>query len=161
MLSCDWLRRLTLSIIYRSCRLVLQKNSCPVYSTLSHHQNGWLPPMARCSTHTNFMYPTINTRQFHTSMLHLQDSPPSGPPTQEPEKSPQVVRKSLGQKVVDEIKHFYHGFRLLWIDTTVAARMVWRLLHGQVLTRRERRRVRYYTAPFSSAHVRPILHVRQ
>lgn len=97
--------------------------------------------MARCSTHTNFMYPTIHTRQFHTSMLQLQDSPPSGPPTPEPEKSPQVVRKSLGQRVLDEIKHFYHGFRLLWIDTTVAARMVWRLLHGQVLTRRERRRL--------------------
>lgn len=30
---------------------------------------------------------------------------------------------------------------MLWIDTKVAARMVWRLLHGQVLTRRERRRV--------------------
>nr|XP_054506622.1 LETM1 domain-containing protein LETM2, mitochondrial isoform X3 [Agelaius phoeniceus] len=50
-------------------------------------------------------------------------------------------RKSLRQRVVDELKHYYHGFHLLWIDTKVAARMVWRLLHGQVLTRRERRRL--------------------
>jgi len=42
---------------------------------------------------------------------------------------------------VGELKHYYNGFHLLWIDTKVAARMVWRLLHGQVLTRRERRRV--------------------
>ncbi|XP_044134968.1 LETM1 domain-containing protein LETM2, mitochondrial [Bufo gargarizans] len=129
------------SLRSRSCRLVLQKNSCPLFSTLSHHQNGHLPPMARCATHTNFMYPTINNRHFHTSVLQLQNVPPSTPPTEVPEKSPQVIPKSLGQRVVDEIKHFYHGFRLLWIDTKVAARMVWRLLHGQILTRRERRRL--------------------
>ncbi|NXG75189.1 LETM1 protein, partial [Baryphthengus martii] len=49
-------------------------------------------------------------------------------------------KKSLRQKIVDELKHYYNGFHLLWIDTKVAGRMVWRLLHGQVLTRRERRR---------------------
>lgn len=52
-----------------------------------------------------------------------------------------VVRKSLYQRVVDELKHYYNGFRLLGIDTTIAGRMVWRLLHGQLLTRRERRRL--------------------
>lgn len=53
-----------------------------------------------------------------------------------------ALRKSLRQRVVDELKHYYNGFRLLGIDTTIAGRMVWRLLHGQLLTRRERRRVR-------------------
>ncbi|CAM2108473.1 LETM1 domain-containing protein LETM2, mitochondrial isoform X2 [Caretta caretta] len=52
-----------------------------------------------------------------------------------------VEKKSLRQRIVDELKHYYNGFHLLWIDTKVAARMVWRLLHGQVLTRRERRRL--------------------
>ncbi|XP_023975162.1 mitochondrial proton/calcium exchanger protein isoform X2 [Physeter macrocephalus] len=50
-----------------------------------------------------------------------------------------AVRKPLGQRVLDELKHYYHGFRLLWIDTTIAARMLWRILHGHSLTRRERR----------------------
>lgn len=54
-------------------------------------------------------------------------------------------KKSLRQKFVDELKHYSRGFHLLWTDTKVAARMVWRLLHGQVLTRRERRRVRATT----------------
>lgn len=49
------------------------------------------------------------------------------------------VRKSLGQKVLDELKHYYHGFRLLWIDTKIAARMLWRILNGHTLSRRERR----------------------
>ncbi|TNN66850.1 LETM1 domain-containing protein LETM2, mitochondrial [Liparis tanakae] len=52
-----------------------------------------------------------------------------------------VVKKSLYQKVVDELKHYYNGFRLLGIDIKIAGRMVWRLLHGQLLTRRERRRL--------------------
>ncbi|KAJ6652964.1 hypothetical protein lerEdw1_010274 [Lerista edwardsae] len=51
------------------------------------------------------------------------------------------LKKSLRQRIVDELRHYYNGFHLLWIDTKVAARMVWRLLHGQVLTRRERRRL--------------------
>lgn len=52
-----------------------------------------------------------------------------------------AVKKSLGQKVLDELKHYYHGFRLLWIDTKIAARMLWRILNGHTLTRRERRQV--------------------
>lgn len=52
-----------------------------------------------------------------------------------------VVKKSLGQKILDELKHYYHGFRLLWIDTKIAARMLWRILNGHTLTRRERRQV--------------------
>ncbi|KAM5271285.1 mitochondrial proton/calcium exchanger protein [Ctenodactylus gundi] len=50
-----------------------------------------------------------------------------------------VVKKSLGQRVLDELRHYYHGFRLLWIDTKIAARMLWRILHGHSLSRRERR----------------------
>ncbi|KAM9378297.1 mitochondrial proton/calcium exchanger protein [Phaethornis superciliosus] len=51
----------------------------------------------------------------------------------------EVVKKSIGERIVDELKHYYHGFRLLWIDTKIAARMLWRILHGNTLSRRERR----------------------
>ncbi|KAM4745718.1 LETM1 domain-containing protein LETM2, mitochondrial isoform 1-T2 [Anableps anableps] len=65
-------------------------------------------------------------------------APPAAvPPVQERA----VAKKSLYQRIVDELKHYYHGFRLLGIDTKIAGRMVWSLLHGQVLTRRERRRL--------------------
>ncbi|XP_072255885.1 LETM1 domain-containing protein LETM2, mitochondrial [Pyxicephalus adspersus] len=129
-----------------SC-LALQKKCCPLYASISFNQNNWLPPISSCRASFTLPYFSTCNRSFHTSVLRLQDVlPPPDPPTREPpipeaDKAPQVVRKSLGQKVVDEIKHFYHGFRLLWIDTKVAARMVWRLLHGQTLRRRERRRL--------------------
>ncbi|KAM9310927.1 LETM1 domain-containing protein LETM2, mitochondrial [Gastrophryne carolinensis] len=120
---------------------VLQKKCCPLFTSISCTHNNWLPPVSSCQSSFNLLLPYVCQRNYHISVSRLQNSPPPDPPLQEQEKAPPVVRKTLGQKVVDEIKHFYHGFRLLWIDTTVAARMVWRLLHGQVLSRRERRRL--------------------
>lgn len=69
-----------------------------------------------------------------------RDARPARTPAENIVETP-VGTRSLRQRVVEELKHYYNGFHLLWIDTKVAARMVWRLLHGQVLTRRERRRV--------------------
>ncbi|XP_007230963.3 mitochondrial proton/calcium exchanger protein isoform X7 [Astyanax mexicanus] len=62
-----------------------------------------------------------------------------GGPVYSPTVDSEPVRRSLGQRVIDEIKHYYHGFRLLWIDTTIAGRMLWRVLNGNALSRRERR----------------------
>nr|CAD7457237.1 unnamed protein product [Timema tahoe] len=58
----------------------------------------------------------------------------------ESEKPPPVevkVKKSLKQKIVDEIVHYYHGFRLLFIDINISRKLLWRVLNGKTLTRRE------------------------
>uniref|UniRef100_A0A803T649 Mitochondrial proton/calcium exchanger protein n=1 Tax=Anolis carolinensis TaxID=28377 RepID=A0A803T649_ANOCA len=62
-----------------------------------------------------------------------------GGPVYSPTVEENIVKKSLGQRIVDELKHYYHGFWLLWIDTKIAARMLWQILHGNTLSRRERR----------------------
>ncbi|XP_075427249.1 mitochondrial proton/calcium exchanger protein isoform X2 [Ascaphus truei] len=62
-----------------------------------------------------------------------------GGPVYSPTTEVETVKKSIGQKVMDELKHYYHGFRLLWIDTKIAARMLWHILNGHSLSRRERR----------------------
>ncbi|XP_070808383.1 LETM1 domain-containing protein LETM2, mitochondrial isoform X2 [Pituophis catenifer annectens] len=88
-------------------------------------------------------------RMFRTSASWHQDKPRPEPstvktdptPASLPDKATETVRRSLWQRIVDELRHYYNGFHLLWIDTKVAVRMVWRLLHGQILTRRERRRL--------------------
>lgn len=67
--------------------------------------------------------------------------PTSTPAAVPPQQERTLVKKSLYLRVVDELKHYYNGFRLLGIDIKIAGRMVWRLLHGQILTRRERRRL--------------------
>ena len=51
-------------------------------------------------------------------------------------------KKTIVQKVVAELKHYYNGFKLLFIDVNVCAKYIWRVLNGQSLTRRERRQVR-------------------
>ncbi|XP_015238103.1 LETM1 domain-containing protein LETM2, mitochondrial [Cyprinodon tularosa] len=68
-------------------------------------------------------------------------APATAPAAILPAQEKAIVKKSLYQRIVDELKHYYNGFRLLGIDTKIAVRMVWRLLHGQLLTRRERRRL--------------------
>ena len=70
-----------------------------------------------------------------------------GGPVYSPSTEAGPARRTVSQWVADEVKHYYHGFRLLWIDTTIAGRMLWRVLNGQTLSRRERRQVRPSTCP--------------
>nr|XP_020731993.1 LETM1 domain-containing protein LETM2, mitochondrial isoform X4 [Odocoileus virginianus texanus]XP_020731994.1 LETM1 domain-containing protein LETM2, mitochondrial isoform X4 [Odocoileus virginianus texanus]XP_020731995.1 LETM1 domain-containing protein LETM2, mitochondrial isoform X4 [Odocoileus virginianus texanus]XP_020731996.1 LETM1 domain-containing protein LETM2, mitochondrial isoform X4 [Odocoileus virginianus texanus]XP_020731997.1 LETM1 domain-containing protein LETM2, mitochondrial len=101
-------------------------------------------------------------QELHTSTCWLQDVPnkhqqeqtakkpqvPSPQPMKEAGMKIKEGKRSYRQIIMDELKYYYNGFYLLWIDTKVAARMVWRLLHGQVLTRRERRRLLRTCADF-------------
>uniref|UniRef100_A0A0P4WD41 Mitochondrial proton/calcium exchanger protein n=1 Tax=Scylla olivacea TaxID=85551 RepID=A0A0P4WD41_SCYOL len=50
-------------------------------------------------------------------------------------------RKSLGERIKDEILHYYHGFRLLFIDTKICCKYVWRIVNGETLSRREHRQL--------------------
>ncbi|XP_004696270.1 LETM1 domain-containing protein LETM2, mitochondrial isoform X1 [Echinops telfairi] len=98
---------------------------------------------------------TRTIQKLHTSTCWLQEVPgkpqperakeqskvTSTQPTKEIGQKIKKVKRSYRQMILDEIKLYANGFYLLWIDTKVAVRMVWRLLHGQVLTRRERRRL--------------------
>ncbi|KAF7998300.1 hypothetical protein HCN44_009698 [Aphidius gifuensis] len=48
-----------------------------------------------------------------------------------------VEKRTMWQKVKAEMVHYYHGFRLLGLDMKVSAKLIWRVLHGNELTRRE------------------------
>ncbi|XP_076460775.1 mitochondrial proton/calcium exchanger protein-like isoform X2 [Babylonia areolata] len=56
------------------------------------------------------------------------------------------VKKPLWQRFVAELKHYYHGFRLLFIDVRICSRLLWKVLHGSSLTRRERQQLVRTTA---------------
>lgn len=57
----------------------------------------------------------------------------------EPNKA--VAKVTMWQKIKGEILHYYHGFRLLGLDMKVSAKLIWRILHGKELSRREHRLV--------------------
>jgi len=50
-------------------------------------------------------------------------------------------KKSLWMRFKAELVHYYHGFRLLFIDVRVAVRLIWQVLNGRSLMRRERQQV--------------------
>ncbi|KAL7032667.1 hypothetical protein ACKWTF_007376 [Chironomus riparius] len=50
-----------------------------------------------------------------------------------------VVKKTILQKIWAECVHYYHGFRLLFIDINVSRKLLWKVLNGGTLTRREHR----------------------
>lgn len=53
--------------------------------------------------------------------------------------TPKAVKKTIKQRVWDELVHYYHGFRLLFININVGRKLVGKLLNGKSLTRREYR----------------------
>nr|ALK02786.1 mitochondrial LETM1 and EF-hand domain-containing protein 1 [Aplysia californica] len=47
------------------------------------------------------------------------------------------AKKTLTQRFVAACKHYYHGFRLLFIDFRICSKLIWQVLNGKSLTRRE------------------------
>lgn len=60
---------------------------------------------------------------------------------QPPQKVMLEVKPSLWKRVVDELKHYYNGFRLFFIDIRISSKLMVRLLRGETLTRREKRQM--------------------
>lgn len=56
-------------------------------------------------------------------------------------KSTAAVKKTMWQKVKQEAVHYWHGFKLLGLETSISSRLVYKLLQGKSLSRRENRQV--------------------
>lgn len=54
-----------------------------------------------------------------------------------------IEKPTIWQKVKGEILHYYHGFRLLGLDMKISSKLLWRILKGHELSRREHRLVSY------------------
>ncbi|XP_072718066.1 mitochondrial proton/calcium exchanger protein isoform X3 [Ciconia boyciana] len=125
------------------------KRSEQIYFTLTSSSGSWTPlatigvlgPQYLSVRWWHSSHPLQDDSIVEKSLKSLKDKNKKleeGGPVYSPTEV-EVVKKSIGQRIVDELKHYYHGFRLLWIDTKIAARMLWRILHGNTLSRRERR----------------------
>lgn len=95
------------------------------------------------------------------------DQKPLTKTREEPSTSTKIVavapKRSLGKRVWDEVLHYYHGFRLLFIDIRIASRLVLKSMSGDDLTRREYRQLTRTTAdifrlvPFSIFIIVPFM----
>ncbi|VDK57998.1 unnamed protein product [Anisakis simplex] len=52
-----------------------------------------------------------------------------------------AVKLSLMRRAGNELKHYYHGFRLLALETRLSAKYLWRLARGHSLMRKERQQL--------------------
>lgn len=50
-----------------------------------------------------------------------------------------VKKKTIPQRIMKELNHYYKGFKLLYLDTKIAARLLWGIMNGKSLSRRERK----------------------
>ncbi|EKM55902.1 uncharacterized protein PHACADRAFT_256836 [Phanerochaete carnosa HHB-10118-sp] len=76
-------------------------------------------------------------------------SEPKNPPPPPPPKEISTQQAPLGtriwKKVKHEAQHYWHGTKLLVSEVRISARLQWKLLHGEILTRRERRQLKRTT----------------
>ncbi|KAI0318439.1 LETM1-like protein-domain-containing protein [Amylostereum chailletii] len=85
---------------------------------------------------------TTSTAVKDPSKLH--HTPPSPPtPRDATPKEPTMTR--VWKKVKHEAQHYWHGSKLLAKEVRISARLQWKILHGESLTRRERRQLRRTT----------------
>lgn len=97
------------------------------------------------------LYKDAESKVDKTSKL-LKDKIMSGKAEDSAEKSLQapveakvdVPRPTLWQRIVKELRHYYNGFKLLFLETKICYRLLKMVLNGHTLTRRERKQVYNY-----------------
>lgn len=53
-----------------------------------------------------------------------------------------AIKKTLWQKIKDEAIHYWHGTKLLSLEVRISSRLIYKMLRGSKLTRRENRQVK-------------------
>lgn len=98
----------------------------------------------------------LSRRHLHSTRA-LCDGEPPNKPSSKVEETAKVLTESFKEKqdgtavavpkrplykrIQDEILHYYHGFKLLFIDMNISAKLIWKVLNGKILTRREHKQL--------------------
>ena len=89
--------------------------------------------------------PSDNSRSAstsaHTDQPTAEPKSTTPPPSKEIATPPVPLPTRVWNKVKHEAQHYWHGSKLLVSEVRISARLQWKLLHGDSLTRRERRQV--------------------
>ncbi|KAE9406334.1 LETM1-domain-containing protein [Gymnopus androsaceus JB14] len=141
-MSLIWLPRPTSAFLSRSCsrsQYILRS-----YSVLlpRPHAAAFLPspPSRRFQSNQPSKPSHSNSSSVPVDPNTSSEVKPSPPSTAEPPKGPLLSR--VWKKVKHEAAHYWHGSKLLVSEVRISARLQWKILHGEQLTRRERRQVR-------------------
>ncbi|XP_075975018.1 leucine zipper and EF-hand containing transmembrane protein 1 [Anticarsia gemmatalis] len=150
--QCRCLKRSTLlweTRQYQNFPYITLSRSLSYYTTqpIGHHDITQKP----LNTRVHCLSPHV--RQFTTTLCYFDKEPlkPSSKVEatvetvkkgiEEQEKLPKKVekKKSLKERVMDELRHYYHGFKLFFLEIRISTFLLFKLLRGNSLTRREHR----------------------
>ena len=82
---------------------------------------------------------TVNRlRQRQEGIPRIPILVPKHEESKELDKAP---KKSLWIRFTDEVKHYYSGFKLLFLDVRICSKIIWKVLNGGTLTRRENKQL--------------------
>ncbi|CCM03687.1 uncharacterized protein FIBRA_05831 [Fibroporia radiculosa] len=71
--------------------------------------------------------------------------PKPTPPTPKDAVETAPLATRVWKKVKHEAQHYWHGSKLLGAEVRISSRLLWKILHGESLTRRERRQLKRTT----------------
>ena len=83
----------------------------------------------------------VASQKFQDAFIFKVDRSLVQPQMKSEEVVEKPVKKSLIERFIHEVKHYYNGFRLLYLDVKIAARLLFSVLNGKSLSRRERKQV--------------------
>ncbi|TFY52643.1 hypothetical protein EVJ58_g9902 [Rhodofomes roseus] len=86
-----------------------------------------------------------NARNASTSATEPSAEPKPTPPTPKEPTDAAPLATRVWKKVKHEAQHYWHGSKLLGAEVRISSRLVWKILHGEILTRRERRQLKRTT----------------
>lgn len=113
-------------------------------STLNHFQyrSIWLNSKLyeQASSKVEVTVQTLKNKQKEEELKkEVTQTSISTDPVKSKPPSTSVIKKPLKTRIWEELVHYYHGFRLLFIDINICRKLLWRVLIGKKLTRRENR----------------------
>lgn len=83
--------------------------------------------------------PAHATRDATSKSIDSSVEPKSSPPAPKDPAADLPLTTRVWKKVKHEAAHYWHGSKLLVSEVRISARLQWKILHGESLTRRERR----------------------
>lgn len=123
-----------------------------LYSNVASNR---LYSISRITTKLEFSNPHV--RQISTSSLLFSEKPSSKveetvnavkEKAQKEAEGKEVAavkpKKTIKQKVIDEVMHYYHGFKLLGLNAKISFKLALKKMRGIELTRREHNLVSYF-----------------
>ena len=145
-----WLPRSPHSLLARQYARPHQLALHPRLISSLHHQRTFLPLSPSTGLHPRFQSTqtkesspakqasSTTTINDPSTSSHVKPSPPTTESSGAP-KEPVLSR--AWKKVKHEAQHYWHGSKLLAKEVRISGRLQWKILHGESLTRRERRQV--------------------